>query len=249
MNGTYRELLRLCERMGSKGDVRVAFSGGVDSSLVAAAMQEATGGHVLAVTVSSVFVPQSHIRRAGRIAGHIGVAHRVLPLDVLSVPGMSDNPEDRCYRCKRALLQAMGRGGAILDGTNADDDPKRPGRKALAEFSVRSPLEELGIGKDMVRSLARELGLPNAEAPSDSCLATRFPHGTELTADRLRMIGDMEEWLRSRGVDNVRARWKGTLLYVELPEQFHPPAPPLRSAMECKAASLGFAAVEYGVRP
>lgn len=249
MNDGYVELLRLCERIGSENEARIAFSGGVDSSLVAAAMQEATGGRVQAVTVASAFVSTSALSRAERVAAHIGVTHRILSLDVFSVPGLEANPAQRCYLCKAAVFRLMGSGPPIFDGTNADDDPARPGRRAAAEHGVRSPLDELGLGKQAVRRMARALGLPNADDPSDSCLATRIPTGTRLTPERLRTVAEVEQMLHSRGVQNARARWKPDRMDIELPGHMLPLDPDLESAIIRKVRSLGFAGADVGARP
>lgn len=170
-------------------DIRygLAFSGGVDSSLLLALMVE-SGLDVVAYTVSTAFQPQFENDDARGVAALLGARHEVVDVDVLAHADVCANPTDRCYLCKRiifgTILDHMGRDGraVLVDGTNATDDPaRRPGFRALAELGVRSPLREAGLAKDAIRELSRARGLPTAEKPSFSCYATHVPAGEPIT--------------------------------------------------------------------
>ncbi len=230
-----------------KGAV-VAFSGGVDSSVVAAAAHKALGDKAIAVTVASEFVPASELRQAASVARVIGIRHDVLRLSVLEDENIASNPPERCYHCKRgdfgAILEvAKQRGSDVFDGTNADDaKTRRPGLKALPEMGIRSPLRELNIGKDEVREIARGLKLPNSERPSSPCLASRFPYGMKIVKDDLERVGQAEEFLRSLGFSELRVRHHGTLARIELPAGDMPliMAPEQREKVVAKLLSLGY---------
>ncbi len=226
----------------------VAFSGGVDSSVVAAAAFQALGERSVAVTVASEFVPASEIGQAASVAGAIGIRHEVLRLNVLEDEKIASNPPERCYYCKRgdfgAILEiAERRGLEVFDGTNADDArTRRPGLKALLEMGIKSPLNELNIGKDEVREIARRLKLPNAERPSSPCLASRFPYGMRIIEDDLERVGQAEEFLRSLGFSELRVRHHGALAKIELPAGDMPlvMAPETREKIVAKLLSLGY---------
>lgn len=211
-------LTRLLDSFRAMGPVAVAFSGGVDSSLTLWAAATALGEAAVGVHVRSEFICAQERERAERMAALLGQASgaQVLarPISVLGDEGLRANTAERCYLCKRLVLAEVGRTGRealghapqLADGTNADDDPARPGRRALAEFGAHSPLAACGIDKAGVRELARALGLPNADDPSNSCLATRVPEGNALTFARLTAIEGMELAARGRGLTDIRAR-------------------------------------------
>lgn len=200
------------------GAVAVAYSGGVDSSLALWAAARALGPRAVGVHVRSEFVCSMERRRAEAVAAQLAqdVGARVVTrqVSVLTQAALRSNPEDRCYLCKRLVLaelraaadDELGPGAALAEGTNADDDPARPGRRAVAEAGVLSPLAACGIHKAGVRELARSLGLQNAEDPSNSCLATRVPTGQELTFARLTAIEGLERAARELGLSDLRAR-------------------------------------------
>lgn len=211
-------LERLLDLFRSQNAVAVAYSGGVDSSLTLWAAAKALGPRALGVTVRSEFVCGLERQRAGRIAAVLAreTGARVLTrcVAVLANARLRANPEDRCYLCKQvvmtelraAALEFLGPEASLAEGTNADDDPARPGRRAVAEAGVLSPLAACGIDKAGVRELARGLGLPNADDPSNSCLATRVPTGAELTYARLTAIEGMERAALDLGLVDLRAR-------------------------------------------
>ncbi|WP_338668802.1 ATP-dependent sacrificial sulfur transferase LarE [Pseudodesulfovibrio methanolicus] len=214
----------IAERAGGVGRAAVALSGGVDSGLVAAAAHLALGPRAVACTVVSELTPERDRRRAAEVAERIGIEHRVLEISALAVPEVRRNLPDRCYHCKclvfQTMLDALGADYLLLDGTNADDGADRPGLKAVREFQVLSPLADLAMGKSHIRALAFDAGLPNWEAPSESCLATRIPLGVELTAEGLGRIAALESYLHTLGLNTVRVRPDNLMATVEYLPQF-----------------------------
>jgi uncharacterized protein len=233
---------------GFKG-AAVAFSGGVDSSVVAAAAYKALGDKAVSVTVASEFLPESELRQASMVAGAVGIRHEIFRISALQDEKVASNPPDRCYHCKSADFGAVSKFAKklgitdIFDGTNADDPKgRRPGLKALVELGVKSPLMELGIGKAEVREIARELNLPNAEKPSSPCLASRFPYGMRITREDLERVREAEEYLFTLGFTELRVRHHGGIARIELAERELPliMAPALREKVVAKLTSLGY---------
>lgn len=207
------------EGKGRRGAV-VAFSGGVDSTLVAMAARRALGGSAVAVTVKTEFMTEGEISEAALVAEGIGLEHRVLAVDLPA--DVRANPPDRCYRCKRLIMRRLKAyaeelgGMIVVDGTNRDDlRLHRPGLRALAEEGVSSPLAELGFGKADVRAISEGLGLDH-EKPSSPCLATRFPIGTTIEAKGLEAVARAEAYIRSLGFRQVRVRSRGGMAKVEV---------------------------------
>lgn len=215
-------LTRLLGTFRALGPTAVAFSGGVDSSLALWAAATALGEGAVGVNVRSEFVCGHERERAERLGAFLGreAGARVLVrgISILAEEAVRANTAQRCYLCKGRVLEAVrqaaaehfgaaaGPAAALAEGTNADDDPARPGRRAVAEFGAHSPLAACGIDKAGVRELARALGLPNADDPSNSCLATRVPEGHELSYRRLAAIEGMERVARELGLVDLRAR-------------------------------------------
>ena len=201
----------------------VAFSGGVDSSLVAAVAARSLGRRTLAVTAVSPALASGELDGARGVARAIGIAHRTITTEELAREGYRRNDEQRCYHCKTELydrlLDLAGREGyaAVLSGANADDAGDwRPGLRAAAEHGVRHPLLEAGVGKAEVRELAHELGVPSAEKPASPCLASRLPYGTPVDPVVLRRVDRAEGALKSLGYRVLRVRHYGDLGRVEL---------------------------------
>lgn len=213
----------------AKDNVMVAFSGGVDSSLLLKMAVMYAGGQgikVYAVTADTELHALQDIQIAKQIAEELGAAHIVLKLRELEQAGIRNNPIDRCYRCKKYLfgrikekaeeLEAF----TVLEGTNADDMlAYRPGIKAVEELGIKSPLREAGFTKEEVRRLAKEYGISTADRPSAPCLATRFPYGESLEKEKLVRVEQGEQFLRSMGFYNVRLRAHGDIARIEVDEK------------------------------
>jgi len=234
------------------GGAVVAFSGGVDSSVVAALAVEMLGERALACTIVSGLLPDEEIREAEAIAAALGIRHRLVPLDVLALPAFVENPPDRCYHCKVRVLATLREVAdaegleAVLHGENADDGAVyRPGARAAEEAGAIAPLARAGITKAEVRALARDLGLPNADRPSAPCLATRIPYGEPVTVERMRRIGAAEAVLRGAGFGVVRVRDHGPIARIEVPLADLPRllAPGFREQVSAEVRAAGYAHV------
>ena len=205
------------------GSAVVAFSGGVDSSFVAAAACDVLGDRALAVTGVSPAIPASEVEEARQLAHLIGIAHETIETHEMERAGYVENSPQRCYHCKTelyGLLAAMAneRGFAfVLDGCNLDDlGDHRPGRVAAGEHGVRSPLTEAGLTKEEVRALSRERRLPTWDKPAMACLSSRLPYGTQVTVEALERIGAAEAFLRSLGIRQLRVRHHDDVARIEV---------------------------------
>jgi len=191
----------------------IAFSGGVDSTFLAAAAFDALGERVLAITGVSPSVPETEVEEAKALARQIGIAHECIDTSEMDDPDYVGNNPDRCFHCKDELygklaLMASKRDFMfVLDGCNLDDTGDfRPGRRAASDHGVRSPLLEAGLTKDDIRTLSRERGLPTWDKPAMACLSSRIPYGTPVTIEALSLVEQAERYLRSIGIRQVRVR-------------------------------------------
>jgi uncharacterized protein len=234
----------------------IAFSGGVDSSLVAAVAARALGERAVAVTACSPALATGELDGARAVAAAIGVAHRTITTEELARDGYRRNDKFRCYHCKTELyekLHALARAegyAAVLSGANSDDGGDwRPGLRAAAEHGVRHPLLEAGVGKAEVRALARELQIPSAEKPASPCLASRLPYGTTVNRAALARVDRAEQALKSLGFRVLRVRHFGVLARVELAADELPRAVAAPERVIAAVREAGFRRVEIDERP
>jgi uncharacterized protein len=212
----------LCDTLASLGSVIVAYSGGADSAYLAFIAHRTLGNRAVAVTADSPSYPERHRQLAIQIARDFGLRHEIIQTSELERPEYRANPANRCYYCKHELYThlsriAAGRGAVIVDGNNADDrGDYRPGRQAAREFGVRSPLDEVDLGKEEIRALSRQAGLPTWNEPASACLSSRIPYHTEVTDEKLRTIERAEQALRELGFRVFRVRHHDDLARIEI---------------------------------
>jgi len=207
------------------GSVAVAFSGGVDSSLLVELAHEVLGDKLVALTACMAGLPTRELREAQAFCRERGIRHLMVDFDEFAVTGFAENPLNRCYLCKRELLSLLLATAAeqgiptLVEGSNLDDeDDYRPGRVAVEELSVASPLKQTGFTKADIRALAKERGLSVWDKPACACLSTRIPYGTQLSKEVLQRIDKAEQYIFELGAKQVRVRVHDGLARIEVDE-------------------------------
>ncbi len=247
-----RQLLRAVQR------AVIAYSGGVDSAvLLAIAVEELEDG-ALAITGRSASVARGEVDKAAALAVSIGARHEIIETREFEDPRYLANPADRCFYCKDELYSRLWRSARergyqhVLDGFNADDGKspldRRPGHSAGLRLGVRSPLAEVGLGKDDIRAIARRLNLPVWSKPATPCLSSRIPYGTRVEKEALRRIDLAECYLRARGYEIVRVRHFGQTARVEVPPADIPRLQESKAGVERALRAVGYERLEIDPR-
>lgn len=233
----------------------VAYSGGVDSTFLLKVSHDILGDKAVAITIDSGLLPRQELEEANKFCKEEGIRHIVLMLDAVSIPGIVQNPVDRCYFCKKCIYKTIIKESKthgirnIIEGSNIDDlEDYRPGNRAVKELGIISPLVDAGFSKAEIRSFSRKLGLSVSEKESSACLASRIPYGEEITMDKLEKIEKAEDFLKNFGFRNLRVRLHGDdLARIEVMEADFDKVLKMRREIISKLNKLGFKYVTLDV--
>ncbi len=213
----------IIEALKKRGCALIAFSGGVDSSVLAALSYMALGDRVIAVTADAPTLAPGELEGAKKVAAEIGIKHIVIFYDELREPEFAKNPVDRCYYCKKGLIRELKKIAqqhginTIIEGTNYSDmKGHRPGHRAIKEEGIYNPYIKFEVTKEEIRAMARELKLSVADRPSMACLSSRFPYGQMITNEALKRVGEAEAYLRKMGFEVVRVRNHNDIALIEI---------------------------------
>lgn len=223
MNDIQQKLYDLKSYFLDCGKVAVAYSGGVDSTFLLWTAYEVLKDQAIAITAKPASFPEWELKESIYFTKENRIQHIIVEFDEFLIEGFAENPENRCYLCKKALflklISAANKAGTtcIIDGSNLDDEGDyRPGLQAIAELRIDSPLRRLKFTKEDIRKLSKEAGLPTWQKPSFACLATRFVYGETITKEKLKMTEKAEQFLREQGFTQIRVRVHGNLARIEL---------------------------------
>ena len=249
INEAHKKKQALLEALRSLDALLIAFSGGVDSTFLLAVAHEVLGSKVVAVTATAPFYPSREVLEAIDFARRRGIEHLVIPSEAGSLPAFQANPPDRCYHCKAFLFAKLTRIAEqrgirhIAHAANVDDiGDYRPGSKAAEEAGALAPLLDVGMSKEEIRLLSREMGLPTWDKPAMACLASRIPYGEPITEEKLKMIEEAEAFLASKGFRQFRVRCHGSLARIEVEKEDFSriTTEPLRQTIVSKLKDIGF---------
>jgi len=220
LQNTLKQLQCHIEKMGS---LAVAYSGGVDSTFLLKVAHDVLQDRAIAVTARSSTYPEREFKEAAEFTRRAGIKHIIIHSEELEIEGFTNNPPNRCYLCKYELFSKIKEVAQkynikyIAEGSNINDlGDYRPGMQAIKELGIISPLKDAGLGKDAIRKLSKQMGLPTWDKPAFACLASRFPYGEKITQEKLAMVDRAEKYLLSLGFKQVRVRHHGDTARIEV---------------------------------